>query len=889
VRALSGTLLASLVVALSVVVAPAPMASAATQTVTNCNDTGGGSLRDAITNAAPGDNVAFALSPACSVITLASTLDITKNLTITGPGASVLAVSGNSAVQDFNVSAGVTASISGLTIEDGNAGGGCAFGCATSGGGIETAGTLTLTSMVVTDNGAGIGCIAFCGTAGGGIENDAGGILMIDHSTISGNNATGGCSGFCAGNGGGIENAGTLMVTDSTLSDNSANGGCVDDCGASGGGIDNNGGNATVDASTLSANQANNSCSTACGPAGGGIENDGGSVLTLHNSTVADNQANTGCLSNCGAFGGGVYNLGSATISNSTLSKNLVSGSCASACGNLGSDLYNGGTGTIVATIVANGQGATDCFMATALTDLGYNLDDDGSCSFQALTDYSNRQAGLDPAGLQSNGGPTLTIKLEPGSPAIEHVAAAFCPATDQRGFPRTPPCDIGAYDTDHANQHGSEVHAVIQVETSPSYADDTVHIESSQLQASCGGTIVFETLQGGDTVNPRWSTNSITVVLDNDGNVTVIVDGANCAPGTDLVEADLTVAPFLTATTILTVLPPQVTPAGLTATPNNEVETGDTSVSGDSDVYTIFYVETSPVYAEQPVEITSPQLQGRCLRGWRWEPGSGGTAINQTSGATKAVGILDDDGNAVFAFKGISCAAGSSAVIADVLAGTHPTYVTNYTIVAPQVTLPTAGAMATSDTTKKAKKAAHKHHRHHKGPKATPPGTAPLMTVDVSPNPLVETGVPAAPASSNVTITKTDDHGGSSITPSLGLEGGGGDIEYTITVSNTGAAAATNVLVSDPLTSNIDLGSDTYTSTATGGATGNTNPGTGDINDTLNLPPGSSVTYTVDTFVQCDAGPFIGNTATADSGGNTASATDADFVVPSPYCGTNL
>jgi hypothetical protein len=48
----------------------------------------------------------------------------------------------------------------------------------------------------------------------------------------------------------------------------------------------------------------------------------------------------------------------------------------------------------------------------------------------------------------------------------------------------------------------------------------------------------------------------------------------------------------------------------------------------------------------------------------------------------------LDNDGNATFAFSGESCAAGPSAVIADVLAGIHSTYVTTYTIAAPAPTI---------------------------------------------------------------------------------------------------------------------------------------------------------------------------------------------------------
>jgi hypothetical protein len=293
----------------------------------------------------------------------------------------------------------------------------------------------------------------------------------------------------------------------------------------------------------------------------------------------------------------------------------------------------------------------------------------------------------------------------------------------------------------------GSQVHVVIEVETSPSYAGDTVTISSTQLQLACGGAILFETLQGGSTVAPTTSLNSISVLLDDDGNVTVVVDGYNCASGTDLIEADMAKAPYLTATTTLDVDPPQqVTPSGLSATPANEVETGDSPTTGESDVYTVFYVESDPVYAEQPVEISSNQLENRCALGWLWEPGSG-TAINQTSGPTTATGTLDDDGNATFVFKGASCAPGTSTITATVEAGTRPTYTTTYTIAAPAVTLATHRMAA---TTKKPAKAPAKSRRRHHHPKGTAPAPdPPAMTVTASPNPLIESGsgetIPAA------------------------------------------------------------------------------------------------------------------------------------------------
>ena len=271
-------------------------------------------------------------------------------------------------------------------------------------------------------------------------------------------------------------------------------------------------------------------------------------------------------------------------------------------------------------------------------------------------------------------------------------------------------------------------VSAVIQVETSPSYTGDTVIISSSQLQASCT-KLSFETLQKGTPSAPTVMANSIPVVLDDDGNVTVVVNGVDCAPGSDVVEASMTVAPFLTALTTLIIDPPQVTTMGVTGYPANEVETGNSRASGESDVYTVFYVETSPVYAEQPVEISSPELMDRCGLGSRWESnGTGSPFVNRpTASAT-----LDDDGNATFVFKGASSAAGDSAVIADVAAGTHPTYTTTYTIVAPAVTL--ASTMKTA--------AAAKKHRHHHGAKGGTGSAPPPMTVTASPNPLVATGV---------------------------------------------------------------------------------------------------------------------------------------------------
>jgi hypothetical protein len=241
-----------------------------------------------------------------------------------------------------------------------------------------------------------------------------------------------------------------------------------------------------------------------------------------------------------------------------------------------------------------------------------------------------------------------------------------------------------------------SYVVATIQVETSPSFAGDAVNIDSSQLSAACAGDIDFFNLQNGGT--PGFPNNppvpSIQAILDDDGNTTVLVVGYGCAPGTSVIEADLTVAPFYTALTDLVANPPMVTPAGVTGYPQTsgtvttgEVETGDTNASGDSDVYGVFYVETDPVYAEQTAEISSSQLQDRCITGWNWfDITPTGAVVLPPPPDTQIP--LDDDGNAVFVFMGTSCAAGPSTVIADILAGSHSTYTTTFTVEPPQPTI---------------------------------------------------------------------------------------------------------------------------------------------------------------------------------------------------------
>ncbi|MGH9016487.1 MAG: hypothetical protein ACRDY1_01950 [Acidimicrobiales bacterium] len=234
----------------------------------------------------------------------------------------------------------------------------------------------------------------------------------------------------------------------------------------------------------------------------------------------------------------------------------------------------------------------------------------------------------------------------------------------------------------------GAVIMTVVQVETSPSFAGDQINVSSSQLAQSCL-LVYFIPFRGNFGEN-------VDLTLDDDGNATVEVVGEDCAPGPSVISADMEEAPYYTALTTLEVEPPQITAPGVTGYPNPEVEVGDTNTVGNndignSDIFAVFEIETNPVYAEQAAEISSAQLEAACGEGWVWiSPNPNGNSVSGTGVNTGTVpqAILDDDGNAVFGFFGKSCAAGTYDVIADIEAGTHPTYVTTYTVSPPTPTI---------------------------------------------------------------------------------------------------------------------------------------------------------------------------------------------------------
>lgn len=142
-----------------------------------------------------------------------------------------------------------------------------------------------------------------------------------------------------------------------------------------------------------------------------------------------------------------------------------------------------------------------------------------------------------------------------------------------------------------------------------------------------------------------------------------------------------------------------------------------------------------------------------------------------------------------------------------------------------------------------------------------------------------------AGGATGDLSITKTDNFGGSSIRGTTGLATAGGTITYTITVANAGPAAALGATVSDSFPTAF-LSSDTYTVAATGGAIDLTHSsGSGAISDSVYLPSGSTLTYTVAAHISSTATGQFTNAATvaapslftdSNSANNSASDTDS-------------
>jgi Domain of unknown function (DUF4347) len=278
----------------------------ATFNVTNTNDSGVGSLRQAVieANAAMGaDTISFTgtladQTPDTIVLTTGQ-LTITDALVIAGPGAGLLTINANNASRVFQIIPGVDATIANVTIANGSA--------SDVGGGIVNSGSLAVINTTFNNN--------ISAQVGGAIANFGG--MLINGGTFNNNRAS--------IHGGAIYNANGLEARNSNFNTNQA--------GVNGGGIYNNvNASLTVDNDYFSRNTAGND--------GGGIYNSSNATLSVLTTVIVNGSAVR--------VGGGIANFGTiSSIDNSLIRANRSLG-----LGGAGGGIFNGGTVNIINTSI---------------------------------------------------------------------------------------------------------------------------------------------------------------------------------------------------------------------------------------------------------------------------------------------------------------------------------------------------------------------------------------------------------------------------------------------------------------------------------------------------------------------------------------------------------
>ncbi len=419
--------------------------------VTNTADNGPGSLRQAIMDACPGGTVTFDVSLSDETITLTTgQLTIDKNLTIDGSGlAERVTVSGGGESRVMWINHGKTVTLDRLVIANGYAD----SGENDSGGGIfNDGGFVTVRNSHIFNN--------YAIWMGGGIANGNetyNGEVTIINSLIEANS-----TGISGGGGGFNLYNHTFTVRDSTIIDNTS---------YSGAGLYNEG-VMVVTGTTMKGNSATNH--------GGGIFNYGNASIA--NSTFTQNNADF--------WGSGIFNFGVMTVYNSTLA------------GNTGSHTFfnyqSSAVLSIANTIIVGSGGSWGC------------MNNGGTISYHANNlfdvawycgDFSSADPLLNP--LADNGGPTQTMSLKDGSPAIDAGNDDICSGVltggvDQRGAPRPAGdhCDIGAF------EWGAEPPCSDLISVANANDSGPGSLRQAVLDVCPGGTITFDPGLAGSTIS---------------------------------------------------------------------------------------------------------------------------------------------------------------------------------------------------------------------------------------------------------------------------------------------------------------------------------------------------------------------------------------------------
>lgn len=518
--------------------APVVLAVPTTRTVTKSADTMDGSctltdcsLREAIAASDNGDTINFAPGIS-SPISLNSVLTINKSLTITGPGAALLAIDGQNSTRVLEIAGGsatIAVVVTGVTIQHGKA---------DQGGGIYVSKAyLSLADSAVVSNSATSGS-----GYGGGIYAVNSTMVQLSNVTVHDNTTT--------VSGGGIYSEGSLKLFQVTVSNNRT----TVDVGGPGGGGWTNYGQAQLTNVTFSGNTSADN--------GGGIRNYGSAWLT--NVTITGNTAVHG--------GAGISTVaGTLTVKNTIVSSSNSSDNCYT----WGGSIVNGGN---------NIDSGTSCGFGT---DQGSKSSTDPGLAALADNGGPVQTHALLFGSAALNAGSATTCAAAAVSPGFG------AGGEDARGLPRRNGyCDIGAFEAQSASLSAGSGSSPQSATINTAFAQPLQVTAKDANTNSLGGVDVLfaapssgasAVLSSGMATSDASGNASVTATANAIGggpyDVTATVNGV--AP----VKFKLTNNPYPTTTVITSHLPERSYPnqpitVAFTVASANGMPTGNVTVA---------------------------------------------------------------------------------------------------------------------------------------------------------------------------------------------------------------------------------------------------------------------------------------------------------------------